>query len=119
MTDYRDSWDADRNDIPDSIQLEPVTAPPPTFGEPVADAGLPGVAGPIGATFGAPGPEPMPEPPVMPTPPPADADEATMAEYQRAMMAYEQRLSLVTSMLTNVANMKHEELKAIAQNLRG
>ena len=30
-----------------------------------------------------------------------------------------QRQSLMTSILTNIANMKHESLKAIAQNLRG
>jgi hypothetical protein len=30
-----------------------------------------------------------------------------------------QRESLMTSVLTNIANMKHEQLKGIAQNLRG
>ena len=30
-----------------------------------------------------------------------------------------ERESLMTSTLTNVANMKHESLKGIAQNLRG
>jgi hypothetical protein len=41
---------------------------------------------------------------------------------QQAMMtlqAKKQRESLMTSVLTNIANMKHESLKGIAQNLRG
>ena len=41
---------------------------------------------------------------------------------QQAMMtlqAKKQRESLMTSILTNIANMKHESLKGIAQNLRG
>jgi hypothetical protein len=41
---------------------------------------------------------------------------------QQAMMilqAKKQRESLMTSLLTNIANMKHESLKSIAQNLRG
>ena len=41
---------------------------------------------------------------------------------QQAMMtlqAKKQREALMTSLLTNIANMKHESLKGIAQNLRG
>ena len=33
--------------------------------------------------------------------------------------AQKQRQSLLSSVLTNIANMKHESLKGIAQNLRG
>ena len=47
---------------------------------------------------------------------------AGLAPEQRAMMTLQmkkQRESLMTSVLTNIANMKHESLKGIAQNLRG
>ena len=43
------------------------------------------------------------------------AVQGNLLELQKKM----QKESLMTSVLTNIANMKHESLKAIAQNLRG
>ena len=103
MTDYQDSWDADRNGIPDSIQRDPVVAPDdsPAFSEPEPDVGLSEMTSPI-------------EPPVAPTPPPADADEAAIVRYQQQLQEY----SRTMQMLSNLQQMEHETRKAIVQNLR-
>lgn len=111
---FEDDGDIDDNGIPDSIQRDPVVERTPVvFGE-TPDEGLPGITAPIEATA-----EPLPEAPRAPTPPPDDADEATMLEYQMALQEYSQRMTLYTQMLTNISNMKHESLKGIAGNLRG
>jgi hypothetical protein len=106
---FDDPGDIDRNGIPDSIQLDPVVAP----GEPVpfslleADAGLPGIDAPIDTTA-----DPMPEMPVAPTPPPADADEAEMAEYQVNLAKYNRMFEMYSKIMANA----HEMKKALIQN---
>jgi hypothetical protein len=69
----------------------------------------------------APSPIPMPYPNVSdslggaPLTNNLPAVQGNMQELQKNM----QKESLMTSVLTNIANMKHEALKGIAQNLRG
>ena len=111
---FDDDGDIDDNGIPDSIQRDPVVERQAVvFGEP-ADEGLPGITAPIEATAEAAG-EPLPEAPVAPTPPPADADEAAHLDYQRAMQRYQQLMET----MSNLQQMHHDTAKGIIQNLRG
>ena len=107
---FDDDGDIDNNGIPDSIQRDPVVAPPEPvmFGE-APDEGLPGITSPIEATA-----EPLPEAPVVPTPPPDDADEATIATYQRDIAKYSRMMEMYTSLMSNA----HEMKKGIIDNLR-
>ena len=112
---FDDPGDLDRNGIPDSIQLDPVVVPedPFVFGEPVAETGLPGIDSPITAVGDA-SAEPMPEPPVAPTPPPPDADEATLLRYQQAL----QHHALQMDMLSKLIQAKNDMQKGIISNFR-
>ena len=107
---FEDDGDIDDNGIPDSIQRDPVVAPrePVMFGQP-PEEGLPGITAPIEATA-----EPLPEAPVAPTPPPADADEAAHLEYLRAMQRYQHLMEV----MTNLQQLRHDSAKAIIQNIR-
>jgi hypothetical protein len=49
----------------------------------------------------------------------APLNEPSTEEALLELQAQKQRESLMTSTLTNIANMKHESLKKIADNLRG
>lgn len=75
----------------------------------------------ITPTPAAPSPIPIPYPnfggPIGDTPGSVNlpAVQKNMLELQKKM----QQQTLMTSVLTNIANMKHEQLKGIAQNLRG
>jgi len=94
--------DVDRDGIPDvlDIQIDPapsdVIANESGFGDADAD-GIPDALDIQGTPAGDPSPE-----------------EALLE-----LQARKQRESLMTSTLTNIANMKHESLKDIAKNLRG
>ena len=79
---FDDPGDIDRNGIPDSIQRDPVVAPPEPaeFGA-APDPGLPGIDAPIAPTSDA--TPTLPEQPVMPPAPGPDAGPADFARYQR------------------------------------
>lgn len=47
--------------------------------------------------------------------PPPSATESQLYQYQRDL----ERFNRVLMMLTKLANMKHEMMKSVAQNLRG
>jgi hypothetical protein len=114
---FDDPGDIDRNGIPDSIQRDPVGVPedPQPLSGFAPDPGLPGIDPPIEATADDASAQPMPEPPVEPPLPPADADEATLMEYQRQLQKYSQTMETISNLL----QMQHEANKAVAQNLRG
>jgi hypothetical protein len=113
---FDDPGDIDRNGIPDSIQRDPVGVPedPQPLSGFAPDPGLPGIDPPIEAPPDA-SAEPMPALPVEPALPPADADEATLLEYQRQLQKYSQTMDTISKLL----QMEHEANKAVAQNLRG
>ncbi len=102
--------DIDNNGIPDSIQRDPVVAPgdPLPFSMFDPAPGLPGIDSPIEATA-----EPVPETPVAPTPPPADADEAALVAYQVELANYNRMFEMYSKIMANA----HEMKKALIQNL--
>lgn len=109
---FDDDGDIDNNGIPDSIQRDPVVAPgdPVPFGMFEPDPGLPGITSPIETTADL-----LPEMPVEPTAPPADADEATLAAYQVAIAKYNRMFEMYSKILSDT----HEMKKSIIDNLRG
>lgn len=118
MTD----WDIDGNGIPDAIQADPVIVPPEPapFTLVPPELGLPGMDAPIGATAEATSQQ-IPEPPAMPAAPPADADEATMADYERSVVEYQHAMQKYSQMLeavTNIQNLQHETARSVIQNIR-
>jgi hypothetical protein len=100
---FDDTGDIDRNGIPDAIQRDPVVVPgdPAPFSMFDPEPGLPGIDSPIEATA-----EPVPEMPVEPTPPPADADEAEMAEYQVKLAKYNRMFEMYSKITANAHEMK-------------
>lgn len=63
-----------------------------------------------------------PSPVPMPYPNSGGPADNNLSPEQKSLMELQQKMqreSLMSSVLTNIANMKHEQLKAIAQNLRG
>ena len=108
---FDDDGDIDNNGIPDSIQRDPVVAPgdPAPFSMFEPDPGLPGITSPIETMD-----EPMPEAPMAPAPPPDDADEVTLATYQRDMAKYNRMMEMYSNIMANA----HEMKKGIIDNLR-